>query len=132
MRLVAVFALSLAASGAALACPGEHGSTASAGDKEASTKPSGKHCDMPMSTAAAAPLPADGKHVKLTVTGMHCGACADKVMTALLGVQGVKGATVDATTGVAEVAFDEKKASTAKLIAAVAATDKFTATVATN
>ncbi len=122
-RLVAVLVLSLAASATAFACPGEH---AAAGEKA-----SGKHCDMPAATAAA-PLPADGKHVKLTVAGMHCGACAEKVKTALIGVEGVKGATVDATTGVAEVAFDEKKADTAKLLAAVAATNQFTATVATN
>jgi copper chaperone CopZ len=127
MRLVATLAFALAASGAALACPGEK-STASADGAEKS----GKHCDMPTATAAAAPLPADGKHVKLTVAGMHCGACADKVKTALIGVEGVKGATVDATTGVAEVAFDEKKANTDKLIAAVAATKQFTATIATN
>lgn len=128
MRLVVTFAFALAASGAALACPGDHASADGAAEKSAS----GKHCDMPTSTAAAAPLPADGTHVKLTVAGMHCGACADKVKTALIGVEGVKGATVDATTGVAEVAFDEKKASTDKLIAAVAATKQFTATVATN
>lgn len=126
MRLVACLALALAASGAALACPGEHASAGAAGEK------SGKHCDMPTATAEAAPLPKDGKHVKLTVAGMHCGACAEKVKTALVGVEGVKGATVDATTGVAEVAFDEKKANTDKLIAAVAATKQFTATVATN
>ncbi|MDP2306042.1 MAG: heavy-metal-associated domain-containing protein [Pseudomonadota bacterium] len=125
MRLLAVLVLSLAASGAAFACPGEH-AAAGAG---AETK---GHCDMPTSTAAAAPLPAEGKHVKLTVAGMHCGACAEKVKTALIGVEGVKGATVDATTGVAEVAFDEKKANTDKLIAAVAATKQFTATIATN
>lgn len=122
-RIVAIFALSLAASGAALACPGEKSATGE--------KASGKHCDMPAATAAA-PLPADGTHVKLAVAGMHCGACAEKVKTALIGVDGVKGATVDATTGVAEVAFDEKKANTAKLVAAVAATNQFTATVATN
>ncbi len=123
-RLLTVLAFSFAASGAALACPGEE-STAK------SEKAAGGHCDMPTATASA-PLPADGTRVKLTVAGMHCGACADKVKTALIGVDGVKGATVDATTGVAEVAYDAKKANTDKLLAAVASTKQFTATVATN
>jgi copper chaperone CopZ len=116
-RTLLAFALSFVASGAALACPGGNC------DKE--------HCPMsaaPSSDASA--LPADGKHVKLNVAGMHCGACADKVKTALLGVEGVKGATVDATTGVAEVSYDDKKATNDKLIAAVAATGAYTATVA--
>lgn len=124
MRLAALFALSFAASGAALACPGHN---ASASAKESA----GKHCDMPAATASA-PLPADGKHVKLAVAGMTCGSCAETVKVALIGVDGVKGATVDSTTGIAEVAFDDKKASTDKLLAAVAATQQFTATVATN
>ena len=38
----------------------------------------------------------------------------------------------DAATGLAEVAYDEKKANNDKLVAAVAATGHFTATVATN
>lgn len=117
-RFLAVLALSFVASGAALAC----------GDGKCDKA----SCNMPHSTASAAPLPADGKHVKLQVAGMTCGACADKVKTALVGVDGVKGAVVDATTGVAEVAYDEKKTTTDKLIAAVAATNHFTATVATN
>lgn len=123
-RILTVLAFSFAASGAALACSGEH--TAANGEKA-----EGGHCDMPTATASA-PLPADGTHVKLAVAGMHCGACAEKVKTALIGVDGVKGATVDATTGVAEVAYDAKKASTDKLLAAVASTKQFTATVATN
>lgn len=118
-RTLLAFAVSLVASGVALACPGGNC------DKE--------HCPMsaaPASDTTASALPADGKHVKLNVAGMHCGACADKVKTALMGVEGVKGATVDATTGVAEVAYDEKKASNDKLIAAVASTGSYTATLA--
>ncbi len=119
-RVFVLLALSIVGfsfvSGSALAC--EEG------------KCSKGHCDMPASPTAA--LPADGTHVKLSVAGMHCGACADKVKTALIGVDGVKGAVVDAATGVAEVAYDSTKATHEKLVAAVAATGKFTATVATN
>jgi copper chaperone CopZ len=116
-RFLTVVAVSLATASAAFACEDGHC------DKE--------HCNMPSSTADA-PLPADGTHVKLAVAGMHCGACADKVKTALIGVDGVKGATVDVSTGLAEVAYDAAKATPAKLVAAVAATGNFTATVAQN
>ena len=80
--------LSLAISSAS-ACPDEaaaaHTSTASAA---ASTeKKSG--CQMPSGEATTAALPADGTHAFLAVSGMHCGACADKVHTALIGVDGV-------------------------------------------
>ena len=86
---------------------------------------------MPDSSTATA-LPADGTHVKLEVSGMKCGECADKVKTALNAVDGVTGTSVDLTTGIAEVAYDAKKANTEKLLAAVAATGHFTATVAQN
>lgn len=114
-RLLAVLAVSFAASGTALAC----------GDGKCDKS----HCDMPAQTANA-PLPADGTHVKLAVKGMTCGSCAEKVKTALLGVEGVKGATVDASTGVAEVAYEEGKTTNDKLVAAVGALGKFSATVA--
>lgn len=117
-RLFAVLALSFVASASALAC----------GDGKCDDK----NCKMQHASTEAAALPADGKHVKLTVSGMTCGACADKVRTALIGVQGVKGAVVDSATGVAEVAYDEKSTNTDKLLAAVAATGSFTATVKTN
>lgn len=116
-RFFAVLALSFVASGSALAC----------GDGKCDDK----NCKMEHASTSTA-LPADGKHVKLAVAGMSCGACADKVRTALIGVQGVKGAVVDATTGVAEVAYDEKATNTDKLLAAVASTGSFTATVKTN
>ncbi|MFN7145147.1 MAG: heavy-metal-associated domain-containing protein [Myxococcota bacterium] len=115
-RFLPVLAFSFAASGAAFAC----------GDEKCD-----KSCAMPASTASAAPaeLPA-GTKVKLKVSGMTCGSCAEKVKTALLGVEGVKGATVDAASGLAEVSYDEKKASNDKLVAAVGAIGHFTASVA--
>lgn len=112
--------------GAALACEGEHTSTASTGDASASGE--GKsHCNMPQ-TASTAALPADGTHITLNIAGMHCGSCADQVYSALLKVEGVKGAKVDLSTATAEIAYDSQKTSTDKLIAAVATTGKYTAT----
>ena len=114
----------LAFAPAAFACPGEAGATAATAEK-------GEHCNMP-SAEAVAPLPADGTHSMLAVSGMHCGACADKVHTALMKVDGVKGARVDLAANKVEVAYDDKKTNLDKLVAAVATTGTFTATIATN
>ena len=108
---------------AALACPGEEGATA---------KKEGAGCHMPSAEATSAALPKDGTHATLAVTGMHCGACADKVHAALMGVEGVKGAQVDIAAGKVEVAYDSKKTNLDKMIAALGATGKYTATAATN
>ena len=102
-RFLALATLALALPSAALACGGKKC------DKEG--------CALP--AAAAAPLPADGTHVKLHITGMSCGACATKVQAALSGVKGVKGATVDHATGVAEVAYDASLTNVDALLKAV-------------
>ena len=115
-----LFVLSLAVSGTALACDGEKCDKA--------------NCPMPTATAstsapAAAPLP-EGARANLDVTGMHCGACADKVKSALLQVDGVKGANVDAASGHAEVSFDDKKTNLDALVKAVNKTGTFQAKAA--
>jgi copper chaperone CopZ len=97
----------------ALACDGEEGH-AEAGKEEKG----GEHCKMPSSETTAA-LPADGTHTTMTVSGMHCGACADKVHTALMQVPGVKGARVDLAAGTVEIAYDAGKTTVEKLKAAV-------------
>ena len=84
-----------------------------------------KGCPMPTTTAA---LPAEGTHVTLAVTGMTCGSCASHVQEALMKIDGVKGAVVHYDTGKAEVAFDAKKTSTEKLIAAINALGTYQAT----
>ncbi len=103
-RLLLVASLFL--SSAAYACPG----STSCGS-----------CPMPTaagaSTASAA-LPA-GTQGSLDVTGMHCGACADKVKNALLKVDGVRGATVDHASGKAQISFDDKKTNLDALVKAV-------------
>lgn len=121
------FILSLAMS-SAYACPEEdaHASATPAAAGEAKAG-----CHMPSAEATTAALPADGTHATLAVTGMHCGACADKVHTALIGIDGVKGAKVDLAANKVEIAFDAKKTNLDKLVAAVATTG-FTASVATN
>lgn len=86
-----------------------------------------EHCTMP---SVVGDVPADGTHTTLAVTGMTCGGCADTVHTALLNVKGVKGARVDSTTGKAEVAYDSKLVTTKQLLDAIAATQKYTATLA--
>ncbi len=118
-RILLAFALTVGSTGTALACDGDPNCTS-------------EHCKMP-STQTAQALP-EGAKVTLAVNGMKCGSCADKVKTALMGVEGVKGANVDSTTGKAEISYDAKKTSPDKLVAAVskASEGHFTATVATN
>lgn len=112
----------------AYACPQEDAhaaaTPAAAGEAKAG-------CHLPSTEATTASLPADGTHATLAVTGMHCGACADKVHTALIGIEGVKGAKVDLAGNTVEIAFDAKKTNLDKLVAAVATTG-FTASVAKN
>lgn len=98
---------------AALACPGEDGATADASHE------GGAGCHMPSAEATTAALPKDGTHKTLAVDGMHCGACADKVKTALMGVDGVRGATVDHASGKVVVSFDDKKTNLDALVKAV-------------
>ncbi len=104
---------------AAFACEGEH-----ANSGEGKT-----HCNMPASAESTAAVPKEGTHTTLNVSGMSCGACADKVHAALMGVDGVTGAAVDLSGNKVEVSFDSKKTSTDKLIAAVNALGHFTATL---
>ncbi len=110
-RLLVVASLALALPSIALAC----------GDKKCDKA----GCALP--AAEQAPLPADGTHTALVVTGLSCGACATKVHAALMGVKGVKGATVDHATGAVEVAYDAKLATTDALLAAVNGLGHFSA-----
>ena len=50
---------------------------------------------------------------KLSVSGMTCGHCRDKVQKALQGVPGVYGAEVDLNAGTAEVESGDEVASNA-------------------
>ncbi|MCB9766403.1 MAG: heavy-metal-associated domain-containing protein [Alphaproteobacteria bacterium] len=70
---------------------------------------------------APAPTPAEveGTRVSLDVAGMKCGACSGKITAALLETDGVKAATVDHTTGKAEIVFDESKTNTDALVKVV-------------
>ncbi|WP_348269311.1 heavy-metal-associated domain-containing protein [Edaphobacter paludis] len=55
--------------------------------------------------------------LKLSIDGMHCGACVSRVTTALKGVEGVEVGTVD--VGSASLVFDPAKTSIEKITAAV-------------
>ena len=102
-----LLALTLLVPSVALACDGD---------------PNCKNCPMPTASAAAtaqpAPLP-DGTHGSLSVTGMKCGECADHVKTALMGVEGVRGATVDQASGKVEVSYDDKKTNLDAMVKAI-------------
>ena len=114
------FALALHLSASAFACDGD--------EDEAGGK---KSCPMPAAETTAA-VPTTGTHVALTVTGMHCGGCANAVHEALMGVDGVTGAQVVLETGAVQVAYDAKKVTTDKLLAAVTALGEFQVKLATN
>jgi copper chaperone CopZ len=102
----------------ALACEGE--------GEHAEAK-SGSHCNMPAAESTTAALPSDVPHAKLAVTGMSCGSCADAVHAALMGLDGVTGAQVDLATAQVEVAYDPKKVTMDKMIAAVGSNGHFKA-----
>ena len=104
LRAALLAALALPA--AALACEGEHAE-------------GGKGCPMPAAATTAA-LPSEGTHARLSVTGMHCGACADKVHAALTALPGVSGATVDLANHSAEVVYDPAKVTPEQMTAAIA------------
>jgi len=59
--------------------------------------------------------------VRLSVSGMHCGHCQDRVERALRAVPGVYAAAVDLPGGAAEVDFDERSTGPEQLIDAVRA-----------
>ncbi len=128
-----IVSLLLSVSAPAFACDKE-AATAShtdAAHTEASATGEKKSC--PLATAAVtAAVPAQGTHVALNVKGMTCGGCATSVHTALMGVDGVTGASVDFTTGNVQVAYDSSKANPEKLLAAVVALKSFEAKLATN
>src|ERR1700761_2094451 len=57
------------------------------------------------------------KTIKLSIEGMHCGACERRVTNALAGVDGVRVDSVE--VGSAQVKFDAAKTSPDKIAAAV-------------
>jgi len=117
-RLVAALVLSLSLPGAALAC----GDGNCGKDKKAG-------CPIPAGTTGAADALPAGTRATLAITGMKCGACAEKVKATITGVAGVKGAVVDSATGKATVSYDEKATSADKLVAAINADGHFSAKV---
>ncbi len=58
-----------------------------------------------------------GMEMKLTIEGMHCAACVNRVTNALQNVPGVQIKQVD--IGSAEVVYDERAASSAMIEAAL-------------
>ena len=90
-------------------------------------KPCGS-CDMAAKSAKSADLTAvDGTMVTLAVSGVTCGGTAAAFHAAVMKIDGVTGATVDAETGKADVKYDAAKLNVDKLIAAVAESSNFKA-----
>jgi copper chaperone CopZ len=75
------------------------------------------------STAPAALPPANAATVALTVTGMHCDACADSITKELKTVDGVYDLQVSFADKHAEVTYDPDKVTPEAIIAAVGAVD---------
>lgn len=53
---------------------------------------------------------------RFTVTGMHCGGCANGICSELKRTKGVTAATVSLTNRLAVVAYDNSKVSVKKLV----------------
>lgn len=83
----------------------------------------GKCSEECAKSAETPPAPANvqGTKVVLNVTGMSCGSCANKVTAALMATEGVKLATVDHSTGRAEVIIDDTKTNADALVKVVTA-----------
>ena len=83
------------------------------------------HCKMKSAeetTAATdAVEAAEGTSVTMSVAGMKCGACSDKVTAALKALEGVNEAAVDHVAGTATVKVDGEKVTNDQLLAAVTA-----------
>ena len=72
----------------------------------------------PSRTAQAGTAKLQVTQCALKVSGMTCGGCAGMVEKSLLKLDGVTTAKVDYKTGEAQVAFDSKKTTTEKIVAA--------------
>lgn len=81
----------------------------------------------PMADAAAFQAAADtvqtaqGAKIVLSVEGMHCGSCAQKITAKLSALPGVTAVAVDHQTGSAQVAYDPSKVKPEALVEAVKA-----------
>jgi copper chaperone CopZ len=113
----------LFASAPAFACAG-----GKCGDECA--KPAPAKTETATTTPAATPAKVEGEKVVLNVTGMSCVSCSNKVTASLKAVEGVKSATVDATTGKAELVIDNKKTN-AEALAKVVTDSGYKTTVST-
>lgn len=78
--------------------------------------------DEPEALAGFTRWRADGAaESSLRLSGLHCAACAGLIETAMLGVEGVESARVNAAAGVARVQWDPSRTRVSSLVAAVRA-----------
>lgn len=57
--------------------------------------------------------------LKMKVDGMSCGACAEKVSSAISSLNGVSDVRIDLKKGSASATYDEKLVSEADMISAI-------------
>lgn len=83
------------------------------------------HCKMKSTEEVASAMArveaAQGAKLTITVKGMRCGACSDKVTSALAAVEGVHAAAVSQAEGRARVAYDAGKVEANELVSAIRA-----------
>ncbi len=112
MRTLIVLAASfILGSGAALACEGHPNCTMEA-CKAKSTAP---EADAE-AAAEEAPAAVQGEKVVITVSGMTCGGCSDKVTLALTATEGVHSASVCHKSGSATIHYEAKATTPDKLV----------------
>jgi copper chaperone CopZ len=75
-----------------------------------------EHASVHQAPAVTAQLAPGEVRVKVPVTGMHCGHCAERIETALVAVQGVKSASVSFDGGVAIVVYEKSKVAPSRLV----------------
>jgi copper chaperone len=108
MRTLIVLAASfILGSGAALACEGNPNCTMTACNATKTT---------PETEAETPAATAEGKTVVITVAGMTCGGCSDKVTQALKSTEGINSADVSYKAGNATIRYEAKTTTPDQLV----------------
>jgi len=116
MRTLLIVVTSLLlSSGTALACEGNPNCTNTACQEKKVEKKADTEADTKADTEVPV-VKAEGTEVVITVTGMTCGSCSDKVTTALTSADGVNSASVSFKSGTATIQYNAKTTSPDQLV----------------